>query len=230
MKTCDTDCEKELASAHMHSLWLAGEEGDADAKKRFLLNLRRGLERWVGGRCGPTMAEEVIAEAWPTIYFELREYDPARGSIWPWAYTHAAEALRMVGLAQPQVYRSKHVYQQERASGNDMHSVSLDSIDGDQEFFDHVGGLHPDVDSRGSDPAMDVERRDTCEHVLKLLDELTPHQRRLVSAYFGLNGTAQRSVNQLSCELGVSRQAVDGCIKYAMAKLKDRAVKEKLAF
>jgi DNA-directed RNA polymerase sigma subunit (sigma70/sigma32) len=55
-----------------------------------------------------------------------------------------------------------------------------------------------------------------------LWDDLTTTERRVLTARFGLDGTAGRTMKELHDELGLSRQHVHDALESALAKLRQR--------
>ncbi|MDP8954693.1 MAG: hypothetical protein M3N37_07245 [Actinomycetota bacterium] len=75
----------------------------------------------------------------------------------------------------------------------------------------------PDV----SDPAGEIDLDAVCLHADRhLLDDLSPLERTVVCARFGLDGTPERSMKQLHRELGLTRHQVRELLESGLVKLR----------
>lgn len=99
---------------------------------------------------------------------------------------------------------------------------------GDPLFFiDEAGWPYPDegndaeelepIDLRG-DPDDDVIALHTLPR--RAFDDLTPTERAVVTARFGLDGFEARTMAQLHHELGLSRERIRHALDDALAKLR----------
>ena len=71
------------------------------------------------------------------------------------------------------------------------------------------------------DPDGEVDLEAVCLHADRhLLDDLTPLERTVVRARFGLDGTPERSMKQLHTELGLTRHQVRDLLESGLAKLR----------
>jgi DNA-directed RNA polymerase sigma subunit (sigma70/sigma32) len=86
------------------------------------------------------------------------------------------------------------------------------------------GWPYPDGGAEVTDPAADVDHdvvflRTDSAHLLEGLDET---ERRVVTARYGLDGEAPRSVKDLRGELGLSRAEVRQVLGSALEKLRSQ--------
>lgn len=77
-----------------------------------------------------------------------------------------------------------------------------------------------------SDPSGEVDLDAVCLHAARphLLDGLSPLERTVLRARFGLDGAPVRSIKQLHVELGLSRHEVREALEIGLSKLRDRLV------
>ncbi len=79
----------------------------------------------------------------------------------------------------------------------------------------------PTVGVEISDPDGEVDLDAVCLHTDRhLLDDLSPLERTVVRARFGLNQTPERSMKQLHTELGLTRHQVRDLLESGLAKLR----------
>lgn len=78
-----------------------------------------------------------------------------------------------------------------------------------------------DAETDISDPDAEVDLDAVCLHTDRhLLDDLSPLERRVVRARFGLDGTTERSMKELHLELGLTRHQVRDLLECGLAKLR----------
>lgn len=75
-----------------------------------------------------------------------------------------------------------------------------------------------------TDPAGEIDLDAVCLHAAPpgTFDTLTPLERTVLSARFGLDGSEVRSMKELHNELGMTRHEVRDALESALAKLRDR--------
>lgn len=80
------------------------------------------------------------------------------------------------------------------------------------------------VAHEASDPDGEIDLDAVCLHAARphLLDDLTPLERRVLAARFGLDGAAVRSIKELHTELGLTRHQVREALETALIKLRSR--------
>ncbi len=72
-----------------------------------------------------------------------------------------------------------------------------------------------------SDPNGEVDLDAVCLHADRhLLDDLSPLERTVVQARFGLNGAPERSMKELHTDLGLTRHQVRDALESGLAKLR----------
>jgi DNA-directed RNA polymerase sigma subunit (sigma70/sigma32) len=71
------------------------------------------------------------------------------------------------------------------------------------------------------DPDGEVDLDVVCLHADRhLLDDLSPLERTVVQARFGLRGIPERSMKQLHTDLGLTRHQVRDALESGLAKLR----------
>ncbi len=76
------------------------------------------------------------------------------------------------------------------------------------------------LEADGEDPDQLVIYRDQSEFILRSLnDSLDPRERDVIRAYFGLDGDERRTLSDIGCSLGVTRERVRQIRNRALAKL-----------
>lgn len=74
------------------------------------------------------------------------------------------------------------------------------------------------------DPDGEIDFDAVCLHAARphLFDDLSPLERRVLSARFGLDGTTVRSIKELHVELGLTRHQVRDALESGLYKLRAR--------
>jgi DNA-directed RNA polymerase sigma subunit (sigma70/sigma32) len=77
-----------------------------------------------------------------------------------------------------------------------------------------------------SDPGGEIDLDAVCLHAAQphLLDDLSPLERTVVRARFGLDGTRLRSMKELHTDLGLTRHQVRDALESGLAKLRTHLV------
>ncbi|MDQ3354868.1 MAG: hypothetical protein M3507_10420 [Actinomycetota bacterium] len=71
------------------------------------------------------------------------------------------------------------------------------------------------------DPDAEIDLDVVCLHTDRhLLDDLSPMERTVLRARFGLDGTPERSMKQLHAELGLTRHQVRDLLESGLVKLR----------
>lgn len=75
-----------------------------------------------------------------------------------------------------------------------------------------------------SDPSGEIDLDAVCLHAAQphLLDDLSPLERTVLSARFGLEGTPVRSIKELHAELGLTRSQVREALERGLSKVRAR--------
>lgn len=75
-----------------------------------------------------------------------------------------------------------------------------------------------------SDPSGEIDLDAVCLHAARphLLDDLSPLERTVLQARFGLDGVPVRSIKELHVELGLSRHQVREALETALSKVRNR--------
>ncbi|MDP9453367.1 MAG: hypothetical protein M3P97_08295 [Actinomycetota bacterium] len=85
---------------------------------------------------------------------------------------------------------------------------------------DASGGTGRSIDDL-VDPDAEVDLDVVCLHADRhLLDDLTPSERTVLRARFGLDGAPERSMKQLHSELGLTRHQVRDLLESGLAKVR----------
>ena len=86
------------------------------------------------------------------------------------------------------------------------------------------GWPYPDETAEVTDPSADVDDDLLSLHAgsLHLLDELAPVERQVVTAHYGLDGRAPRTMKELRNETGMSRSEVRQVLVTGLEKLRAR--------
>lgn len=73
-----------------------------------------------------------------------------------------------------------------------------------------------------SDPSGEIDFDAVCLHAAQphLLDDLSPLERAVVTARFGLGGVPVRTMKELHAELGLTRHEVRDALESALSKLR----------
>jgi RNA polymerase primary sigma factor len=73
-----------------------------------------------------------------------------------------------------------------------------------------------------SDPSGEIDFDAVCLHAAQphLLDDLTPLERTVVAARFGINGAPVRTIKELHAELGLTRHQVRDALESALWKMR----------
>jgi len=105
-------------------------------------------------------------------------------------------------------------------------AVPLDLTVGDAETMT-VGDLLPDP--AAARPDVEAEAREVAAAVRAALTALAPRERAILAARHGLDGQPPRTLQEIACALGLSRQAVHHAEARALARLRTAALRRWLA-
>ncbi len=75
-----------------------------------------------------------------------------------------------------------------------------------------------------------VDERVLNQCIRKIIPTLTEREQRVIEARFGLRGDAPRSLNDIGCELGVSRERVRQIEHHALEQLRQNQMAQSIAF
>lgn len=95
---------------------------------------------------------------------------------------------------------------------------SLDTPVGEEEYST-LGEFIADDRTLAID--VQVERQVLSDNIMKLLDELTERERRVIILRFGLNGEREHTLEEVGIEFGVTRERVRQIEAKALRKLKN---------
>jgi RNA polymerase primary sigma factor len=75
-----------------------------------------------------------------------------------------------------------------------------------------------------SDPSGEIDLDAVCLHAARphLLDDLSPLERTVLVARFGLDGAPLRTIKELHAELGLTRHQVRDALETGLSKLRAR--------
>ncbi len=78
------------------------------------------------------------------------------------------------------------------------------------------------ADDRARDPADDLDDRELCDGLSRLLGCLTPRERRIVELRFGLKGTPVATLAEIGERIGISRERVRQLEGRALMRLREQ--------
>jgi RNA polymerase sigma factor (sigma-70 family) len=84
------------------------------------------------------------------------------------------------------------------------------------------------ADDRGRDPANDLDDRELCEGLSRLLACLSPRERRIVELRFGLKGTPVATLAEIGQRIGISRERVRQLEGRALTRLREQPAAKNL--
>jgi RNA polymerase primary sigma factor len=95
--------------------------------------------------------------------------------------------------------------------------VSLETPVGDEEG----GELADFIEDQATPPPEDEATRKLLrEHLKRVLDSLTPRERRVIELRFGLNGQRALTLEEVGDRLGVTRERIRQIERHALSKLR----------
>ncbi len=86
------------------------------------------------------------------------------------------------------------------------------------------------VKDDGDEIISSIDERVLNKCIRKIIPTLTEREQRVIEARFGLRGDAPRSLNDIGCELGVSRERVRQIEHHALEQLRENQVAQSIAF
>jgi len=86
------------------------------------------------------------------------------------------------------------------------------------------------VKDDGDEIISSIDERVLNNCIRKIIPTLTEREQRVIEARFGLAGDAPRSLNDIGCELGVSRERVRQIEHHALEQLRENQMAQSIAF
>lgn len=109
------------------------------------------------------------------------------------------------------------------ASALVTHSLDAQSYGPDRDL-----GLEHALEAQVPSPEAEVEARDLRRHLLSLIQVLTPRERTILTLRYGLDGAGERTLEECSQQLGLSRESIRQIESRAMPKLRALAEQRQL--